>query len=73
MRNYTKYVEVGTGLGDKNMEIKEALKILLTPDGKGKRKKACVLRELCDTCNANLVRDEINKLLVEMLDDDKFL
>lgn len=50
------------------MEIEKTLEILLTPDGKGKRKKACVLKELCDTCNANLVRDAINKLL----DDPKF-
>lgn len=45
--------------------LKEALEALLTPDGKGRKKKACILRELCDTCNANVVRDEINKLLAD--------
>lgn len=45
------------------MDLKETLKILLTPDGKGRRKKATILRELCDTANANEVRNAINKLL----------
>lgn len=45
------------------MDIDKALEILLTSDGKGRKKKAFVLRELCDTANANYVRDKINKLL----------
>lgn len=49
-------------------EIDRAINILLTPDGKGLRKKASVLRELCTTCNANVVREK----LTDKLDDKNF-
>jgi hypothetical protein len=47
------------------MELNKVFDILLTPDGKGKRKKAEILRELCDTANANLVREALQKLLAD--------
>lgn len=53
------------------MEIEKALKILLTPDGKGRKRKASVLRELCDTANANLVRNEIEKFLLNLPQGEK--
>jgi len=45
------------------MNIEDALKVLLTPDGKGAKRKAVILSELCVTANANLVRDIIEKML----------
>lgn len=43
--------------------IIKALKILLTPDGKGRAKKATVLAELCCTMNANKLREHIKNLI----------
>lgn len=47
------------------MDIERALKILLTSDGKGRKKKAEILLELCETVNPNWVRTEIEKFLKE--------
>lgn len=44
-------------------DIDAALAILLTPDGKGKKKKAEVLSELCITTSPNLVRDRIKQFI----------
>lgn len=43
--------------------IENALSLLLTPDGKGRTKKAKILSELCQTQNPNYVRECIDKLL----------
>ena len=48
--------------------IDDALSKLLTPDGKGRKRKAIILKELCTTCNANRIREKINK----MLDNNQF-
>jgi hypothetical protein len=41
--------------------IDRALKMLLTPDGKGKYKKAQMLSELCQTQNPNYIRERLTK------------
>ena len=43
--------------------IENALSLLLTPDGKGRAKKAKILSELCQTQNPNIIRDIIDKQL----------
>lgn len=43
--------------------IDHALRVLLTPDGKGLEKKAHILAELCQTQNPNIIRNKITKLL----------
>lgn len=44
-------------------QIDKAINDLLTSDGKGKRRKAQILQELCETTNPCVVRDKIQKLL----------
>jgi hypothetical protein len=43
--------------------IAAALEILLTPDGKGKKRKAVMLSELCCTMNPNKLREHIANLI----------
>ncbi len=43
--------------------IVAALEVLLTPDGKGRRKKATALSELCCTMNPNKLREHIANLI----------
>jgi hypothetical protein len=43
------------------MDIQRAIERLLTPDGAGRKEKGEVLIELCQTFNANLVPEEIEK------------
>lgn len=45
------------------MDIEKSVKSLLTPDGIGSIKKAGILIELCETANANIVRETIKKLV----------
>lgn len=46
-------------------QIDKTIDILLTSDGKGKRRKAQLLQELCETVNPCVVRDKIQKLLAD--------
>lgn len=49
--------------------IKQALEILLTPDGRGRKRKAIILSELACTVNANKLREHIKTLI----DTDQFV
>lgn len=48
---------------ENNKRLEEYLEILLTPDGRGRKKKAVALRELCDCGNPNYTRDAIEEFL----------
>ena len=47
------------------MTAKDKVLILLTPDGKGRKKKAAILDELLRTCQPNSMRPVINEALKE--------
>jgi len=48
---------------NKKDNIDNALERLLTPDGVGRKRKAQILLEFCETQNHNITRERINKLL----------
>lgn len=49
------------GTDDEDAAIIKALDILLTPDGRGRMRKATALSELCCTINPNKLREFIAK------------